>query len=127
MGLPYSSVLSEYRDVEFKRQCFELVEGAFGTVDARVAEFQLTLHDRIRIKSEEAFDQLCAILEDEATLPQIKVKIAQDFLDRNPESQAGHTVTRTNTAADAEALQAAARAAREMDNVLPFPPKAGAA
>lgn len=119
LGLGYSVVCGEYNDPSFRRQAFELVEGAFGEVDSALTNVQLSLHDRIRLKSEEAFDVLCNILDDEAENPALRAKIAVELLDRNPESQAGTTV-RHGALVEANDLARAARAAEEMNKVLPI-------
>lgn len=119
LGLGYSVVCGEYNDPSFRRQVYGLVEGAFEGVDSALANVQLSLHDRIRLKSEEAFDVLCSILDDEAENPALRAKIAVEMLDRNPESQSGTTV-RHGALVEAESLALAARAAEEMNRVLPF-------
>lgn len=59
------------------------------------------------------------MLDDPSTHPGYRVRIAQDILDRNDETQAGSTLTRRNW--DPEQLRHAAEVAAEMDNkVLEF-------
>lgn len=119
LGIGYQTVLAEYKDPSFRRQAHEMVESAFEGVDASLSNVQLSLHDRIRLKSEEAFDVLCNILDDEAENPALRAKIAVELLDRNPESQAGTTV-RHGALVEATDLARAARAAEEMNKVLPI-------
>ncbi len=118
INVPYATVLSEYADPEFKVQLHALMEQAFSDVDGKFGAFNLTLHDRIRLKSEEAFQTLCELMDDDTNHPAIRARIAQDMLDRNPESQAGSVIRHERIEADQLAL--AARAAEEMNNVLPF-------
>lgn len=110
-----------YRDPDFRKEVVGRVDGAFGDVDLAFVEQKKSLHERLAERAERAFDQLCNLLDNEETMPSLKVKIAQDFMDRNPETQAGHTTTRLNPAFQSEALAHAARIAREVDEkVIPM-------
>lgn len=110
-----------YRDPEFRKEVLSRVDGAFVDVDAAFVETKKSLHERLAERAELAFDQLCVLLDDESTLPSIRVKIAQDFMDRNPETQAGHTVTKLGGVLQSAELVHAARIAREMDDkVMPI-------
>lgn len=119
LGIGYGVVCKVYNDASFRKQVFELVEGAFEKVDGAFTNVQLSLHDRIRAKSEEAFEVLCEILDNPDEMPALRAKIAVELLDRNPESQAGTTV-RHGALANDQALAVAARAAEEMNKVLPM-------
>lgn len=119
IGVGHQTVLKEYQDPEFRRQVVRLVESAFEDVDSNFEQMQLSLHDRIRLKSEEAFQTLCELMDSKDTHEAVRMKIAQDILDRNPETQAGHTVTH-NSIAEVEELRRAAVAAREMDKIVPI-------
>lgn len=122
-GAGYSVVRNIYNDPGFRKQVFEFVEGAFEKVDGEFTQVQESLHDRIRRKSEEAFDVLCEILDDPNEMSGLRAKVALELLDRNPESQAGTTV-RHGALANDQALAIAARAAEEMNKVLPMRKKA---
>lgn len=110
-----------YRDPEFRKEVLGRVDGAFADVDLAFVETRKGIHERLAEKAEKAFDVLCDMLDSEETMPSIRMKVAHDILDRNPETQAGHTVTRLNPALASESLQQAARIAREMDEkVMPI-------
>lgn len=110
-----------YRDPTFRREVYSKVEGAFTDVDKAFVEDKKSLHQRLAEEAESAFTELVTMLHDASTLPSIKVRIAQDFLDRNPETQAGHTITKLSPALQSEQLSAAAASAREMDSkVIPM-------
>lgn len=117
LGVSHQTVLKEYQNPEFRRQVVRLVESAFEEVDEKFEVMQLSLHDRIRLKSEEAFETLCRLMDDENTHPAVRTRIAQDMLDRNPETLAG-SVVRHDSVAEAEELRRAADVAREMDKVV---------
>lgn len=104
-----------YRDPDFRKEVLSRVDGAFVDVDNLFVETRKSIHERLAEKAEKAFDVLCDMLDSEETMPSIRMKVAHDILDRNPETQAGHTVTRLNPALGSESLVQAARIAREMD------------
>jgi hypothetical protein len=116
LELPYSGVLQEYRDREFRALAYGRLEQAFSEIDSGFEEEKQTLHERLRAKSDDAFRVLCELLGDEEVHPGVRAKIAQDILDRNPETMAGHTVRHEKF--DPEQLRRAAQAAGEMDNVI---------
>lgn len=123
LGCSHATTLMEYRDPEFKRQVLALVESAFESSDVRFGEEMFTLQDRLKMKAEEAFETLCEIMDDVQNEPGVRAKVAMDLLNRVPETQTGHQV-RTGAIEDATTLARAARAAEEMNNVVPFaPPK----
>lgn len=119
LGVSHQTILKEYKDREFRKQAFEMVEGAFKEVDEGFTTLQLSIHDRIRMKSEEAFEYLCQVLDDPAEDSRIRVKVATDLLDRNPETVAGTAVYKGEQI-EAEHLAAAARVAEEMNKVIPI-------
>lgn len=115
VGMNPHTVRAIYREPAFRKEVYGKVDSAFVDVDKIFVETKKDLHELIAEQASNAFQVLKGMLEEESTLPSLKVKIAQDFLDRNPESQAGHSVTRLNPALGVESLQQAARIAREMD------------
>jgi hypothetical protein len=122
VGCSAATARAVYSDPMFRAACIGQLDSAFADIDTAFAEKKATLIERMSAKAEEAFDTLCEILDDPNTRVPYKIKIAQDFLDRNPETQAGHIV-RTGPLADPEKLSQAARVAREMDGVIPFQKK----
>ncbi len=119
LGAHAATIQREYRDPEFRKQVLALVESAFESSDLRFGEEMFTLQDRLKMKAEEAFETLCEIMDDPQNEPTVRAKVAMDLLNRVPETQSGHQV-RTGPIEDASALARAARAAEEMNNVLPF-------
>lgn len=119
VGCSHQTALQIYADPEFRRACLSKLEGAFAGIDDTFARSHLSLHERLAEKSTAAFEVLCTMLDSESTHPSLRVKIAQDFLDRNPETQAGYTVQSKKW--DPQQLAEAARVAREMDDrVIPI-------
>lgn len=118
LGCSPSTVLATYKDPQFRQACMARLSNAFQEIDEQIAKEKRTLHERLAEKSEEAFEKLCDMLDSDSTPVHLRAKIAMDFLDRNPETQPGHTV-RTERF-DPEQLAAAARTAAEMDNVIEF-------
>lgn len=119
VGYAHHTVQKYYREPDFQATVRRRVEHALGDGDERVLEQRMTLADRLRQKSETAFTVLCEMLDDPATHPGYRMKIAQDFLDRNEETQGGSIVTRRTV--DPEQLRHAAQVAAEMDsNVVPI-------
>ncbi len=123
-GLNPYTVRAIYRDPAFRKEVYGRVNGAFEEVDQAFRETKKSLHECLAEEAERAFETLRDMLADQGTMPSLKVKIAQDFLDRNPETQAGHTVMRLGVAMQGEDLAHAARIAREMDSgVIPLAPR----
>lgn len=116
LGIPYAAVLQEYKDREFRALAYGRLELAFSEIDGNFTEEKLSLHEKLASKANDAFKVLCELLDDEAVHPGVRVKIAQDMLDRNPDTQAGHTVRHERF--DPEQLKRAAMVASEMDNVI---------
>jgi len=110
-----------YADPAFRREAFAKVESAFAGVDSDLGNEKRTLHQKLSEAADEAFEELYGMLKNAQTAAAHKIKIAQDFLDRNPETQAGFTTR--NVTLSPEQLASAARAAREMDNVIPIRPE----
>jgi len=111
-----------YADPDFRKAAIRKLDRAFGLTDEDFAVEKRSLILRLQEKAENAFSLLCDLLESNDTQPALRVKIAQDFLDRNPETQPGYTVQHKRF--EPEQLMQAARAAREMDNVIPIRKKA---
>jgi hypothetical protein len=116
VGCSMQTAQQVYRDPAFRRRVNEQFAGVFSDVDAAYAAAQLSIHERIEGVAGRAFELLEEIMEDETKQPALRVKVAQDFLDRNPETQAGHIVTAREEFV--EALAAARSAASDMDNVV---------
>lgn len=118
--VPYSQqvVQTIYRDPTFRREVLGRVEEALGNVDESFHIEEETLHSRLKSSADEAFRVLYDMLTDKETHPGYRMKIAQDILDRNDETMAGHQVVRKTF--DVEQLKQAARTAREMDDTLPM-------
>jgi|SRR5580658_1309347 hypothetical protein len=116
LEIPYSAALQEYRDREFRALAFGRLEHAFAEIDGNFEEEKKSLHERLAEKSNDAFRVLCELLEDEEVHPGVRVKIAQDMLDRNPDTMAGSVVRHEKF--DPQQLMRAAQAASEMDNVI---------
>lgn len=119
LGCSAATARVVYSDPMFRAHCLGQLEEAFADIDTAYAEKKATMVERMGAKAEDAFNALCEMLDDPNTKVPYKIKIAQDFLDRNPETQAGHIV-RTGPLADSDKLAQAARVAREMDNVIPI-------
>jgi hypothetical protein len=115
-GLNPYTVRAIYRDPNFRKEVYGRVDGAFDEVDKAFHETKKSLHECLAEEAEHAFETLRDMLADQQTMPSLKVKIAQDFLDRNPETQPGHTVTRFSMQMQSEELAHAARIAKEMDS-----------
>lgn len=116
LGCAPETARRHYADPTFRRAVLGKVDDAFVGVDAAFAEQKKTLHERLAEKADKAFEELCVLLDSQNTPMHLKVKIAQDFLDRNPETQAGFV--QRHGKFDPEQLAAASRVAREMDNVV---------
>ncbi len=123
LGCGIEAARRYYRDPEFRREVLSCVNGAFEDVDAAFTQEKVSLHERLGDVAEKSFEILERLLEDPETQVHHKIKIAQDFMDRNPESQAGHVV-RTGAISDPDTLAVAARTAREveasMDKIVPI-------
>lgn len=122
LGISYETARRIYADPSFQADVRRRIDLAFEDVDAAYAERNKTLHEKIAEKGERAFQELIQLMEDPNTLPGHRIKIAQDILDRNEDTQAGKIIKHTNL--DIERLRMAGLAAREMDNVIPIRKKA---
>jgi len=111
-----------YADPAFQKQVRLRVDSVFTDIDASFKTAEDTLHERIQSKARAAFEVLAGMLDDPGTHPGYRMRIAQDLLDRNEETQAGRTLTTRRL--DPEQLHVAAATAREMDNVIPLRKKA---
>jgi transposase len=107
-----------YSDPSFRRDALEKVEQAFEGVDNNFIEEKKSIHERLAEQAENAFEELVSLLADKSTSTGYRIRIAQDFLDRNPETQAGFVARHTQVNPDQ--LIMAARTAKEMDNVIPI-------
>src|SRR5271170_4085798 len=116
VGCSHATARQVYADPAFRRRVRQGLEGVLEGADAAYVAKQLTLHEQIEHKAQTAFDILTKIMEDDRAQPALRVKVAQDLLDRNPETQSGHTVTAREEFV--EALDAARLAASEIDNVI---------
>lgn len=122
LGIAYETARKIYADPSFQADVRKRIDLAFEDVDTAFVESHKTLHEKIAEKGDRAFQELVNLLEDSNTLPGHRIKIAQDILDRNEETQAGKTIRHTTL--DVDKLRNAALAAREMDNVIPIRKKA---
>jgi hypothetical protein len=118
VGCSHATAMTVYSDPSFQRRVHEQLEGVFEGVDAGFIDRQMSLHERIEQKAKDAFKVLADMLDNNATPPHLRAKVAMDMLDRNPETQAGHSVTTRRDDELAETLRAAAAASREADNVV---------
>lgn len=105
-----------YADPRFRQDVQKLIDNAFEGVDSNWARKKKTMHERLEEVADRSFEILETMLEDAATPKPLRTRIAQDFLDRNPETQAGFK-TQT-TIIDANMLTLAARTAKEMDKAV---------
>lgn len=111
VGCSHATALAAYRDPEFKRDVMRKVEGAFQEVDKNFVETKQTLNERLTATAERSFELLVEMLEDKETASGHRINIAQDFLNRNPEtSQVNRTVTFNE-----EQLRIAGKTAKEME------------
>lgn len=110
--VPYQTVRTIYADPEFKHEVRRRIDSAFGDADDEFFANKLTLAERIRDKGNDAFRVLCEMLDDPATHPGYRMRIAQDILDRNEQTQAGFTTRRL---IDTDQLRLAAQTAIEME------------
>ena len=118
LGATYQTVLSIYRDPNFRKRVSGRLAQAFEGVDEATEARILTLHEQMQVKGQIAFDVLVGMLEDHEQRPELRAKIALEFLDRQPDTMAGHIVRHERF--DPTALALAAQAATEMDTVVPI-------
>lgn len=119
VGCSPAVVRDMYRDDNFKAEVKRRINVALDTGDEKFVAAQLTLAEKIRRKGDKAFEILCTLLEDPDVHPATRVRIAQDLLNRNEETQAGFQVTKKTF--DTEKLRHAALVAAEMDGrVIPI-------
>lgn len=104
-----------YSDPSFRREVLGAMERAFEGIDADFAAKRKSLHDLIEAQAYDSFHQLVDMLNADDLHPSIRMRINQDFLNRTEE---GAQQSRTTVAFEAKDLAIAARAAREMDNVI---------
>jgi hypothetical protein len=115
-----------YRDPSFRAQVRERVESSMASGDAEFMQREQTLQDKIAAASNKAFDVLQEMLEDTQQDPRLRVRVAEGFLDRNPEAARKTESKSTHTHNfSVEQLMNAARTADELyaHNVLPIPKK----
>lgn len=116
VGVHHHTVLGIYKDPMFRKEVLGKVGGAFEDVDGAYVAQRKSLHERLAEKAETAFGVLVEMLEDKEGLPSLRAKVAMDLLDRNPETQQGHTITRISPALESEQLIQAAHIARQVDS-----------
>lgn len=121
VGVCAATAQAIYRDPKFKAEVYGKVDGAFTDVDKAFKESKQSVHERIAARADVILDQLFEMMDDTTQLPTLRAKIMMDVLDRNPETQPGHTVTRLGGAMTPEQLAQAAQIAREMDRKIESP------
>lgn len=123
LGVGVEMARRHYSDPDFQREVMNRVNGAFDGVDQRYGEEKEGMHERLAKAAERSFDILSDMLEKDETTDSMKARIAMNFMDRNPETQAGHTVRSGELSP--ETLSRAAKTARDMDNVVEMKKKVG--
>lgn len=117
VGCSESTACAVYRDPEFRRSVYNKFNSVFEDIDAGLANRKLALFERIEHKASDAFSLLEDLMDSDETPVHLRARIAQDMLDRNPQTQAGHIVTRRSEELS-QMLQEASKAAGEVDKVV---------
>jgi hypothetical protein len=117
MGCAYPTVCARARRPVFLDQLKGLSEELYAEVDRELRVVHGALTERIVSISSRALDKLEALMDAEDTDSRLVVKIAQDLLDRNPDSAKNTKQTSKQEVSFANplVLVAAAKAAQEMD------------
>lgn len=112
IGCDYSMARNAYRDRAFQLAAVEMVNGNLEKLDASLRARSETMSEKIDRASQRAFEVLMDALEDEQNSPSLRVRVAEGFLDRNPESSRHSTtaVAHEHRFSVDELVQAAAAA-----------------
>lgn len=116
VGCHQQTALMYYKRPDFRKRVMNKIQGAFEGVDEGFSEELESMHEKLKRAAEKSYDELMAMLSGEVAGVQVghKIKIAQDFMNRNPDTQAGF-IHRNGDKLDPDQLRLAATAAREMD------------
>lgn len=117
VGCSEGTVASTYRDPAFRKQVYDKFNGVFSDIDAGFADRKLALHEKLERKAGEAFDLLSDLMDSEETPVHLRARIAQDFMDRNPDTTSSGVVRRSSEEMT-QVLQEAAKAAEEVEKVV---------
>lgn len=124
LGVSPAHMREIYRDPEFRKAVMARLQGAFEETDETFEEKTKTLHEMLEEQAVQSFQELVSIARDMTSSNALKARIHMDLLNRVPES-AQRKVNIDGGVLTSSMLQQAAKAAREMDNVLPMPSKQG--
>lgn len=116
VGCSEGTAAAIYRDPAFRKQVYDKFTGVFADIDAGFADRKLALHERLEHKASEAFQLLSDLMDSDETPVHLRARIAQDFMDRNPDTTAAGVVRRTEELT--ETLKEAAKAAEEVEKVV---------
>lgn len=120
LGIGVYTVRAWYADPEFRRVVLSKVEGALAYADETFLRQNKTLHQKIAEKSESAFEKMCEMMDSPNVSEGLRLRVCQDFLDRNPEAAKHSSVEHEHMHRfSAEELRNAAKTASEMDLKTP--------
>lgn len=123
-GCHKSTAQEIYRDPSFRLMVKERLGEVFQPSDDAFANREQTLQEKIAEASHSAFEVLRTMLEDETQDPRLRARVAETFLDRNPEASrhVSSTVEKNVHHFAAEELMNAARTADELikHDVIPI-------
>lgn len=117
LGISPDQARVHYSDQTFQDEVLGRVSKAFSSTDARMFEAQRTLSEKLEDKANRAFDVLSELLERSDIRVETRARIAQDFLDRRPDSSKISTSIKAEL--DPVVLARVARTAAEMDASRP--------
>jgi len=89
VGCSAATARAIYSDPGFRKVVLGKINGALGGADSTFLDKKVSMLERLGEASEIAFESLMVMLNDVDTSKAHKIRIAQDFLNRNPETQAG--------------------------------------
>lgn len=114
LGRNRETLIKWARDPEFAARLKELNSEAFAEIDAEIKVMATNTVKRITAASDEALDTVLELMR-EADSEVVRLKSAQDVLDRNPETSKTHKVERKESVVhiDAKFLTLAAEAEKE--------------
>lgn len=115
LGIGVYTARAWYADPEFRKTVLSKVEGALAYADETFLKQSKTLHEKIAEKSESAFEKMCEMMDSPNVSEGLRLRVCQDFLDRNPDA-AKHSAVEHQHNFSAEELRNAAKAAAEMDS-----------